>query len=115
MSEISGVLRLGRESEGPVDIATRDGLIADIRPSRVATPRRLALPALANAHDHCRPLSPTSFGGAGKPLELWLLRLAAMPAVDPYLAALGIGAPKLCVSASREACGSISSRSSDGP
>ena len=88
MSDISGVLRLGRESEGPVDIAIRDGLIADIRPSASATPRRLACPALANAHDHCRPLSPTSFGAAGKPLELWLLRLAAMPAVDPYLGAL---------------------------
>ena len=46
------------------------------------------MPALANAHDHCRPLSPTSFGGADKPLELWLLRLAAMPAIDPYLGAL---------------------------
>ena len=88
MGEISGVIRLGRESEGPVDIALRDGLIADIRPSAAAGPRRLALPALANAHDHCRALSPTSFGGADKPLELWLLRLAAMPAIDPYLGAL---------------------------
>jgi cytosine/adenosine deaminase-related metal-dependent hydrolase len=88
LSEISGVLRLGRESEGPVDIAIRDGSIVDIRPAVAAAPRRLAVPALANAHDHCRPLSPTSFGGAGKPLELWLLRLAAMPAVDPYLGAL---------------------------
>jgi cytosine/adenosine deaminase-related metal-dependent hydrolase len=88
MNEITGVLRLGRESEGPVDIAIHDGRIADIRPAAAAAPRRLAMPALANAHDHCRPLSPTSFGGAGKPLELWLLRLAAMPAVDPYLGAL---------------------------
>src|SRR5208282_5794462 len=47
-----------------------------------------ALPALVNAHDHARPLSPTSFGAAGKPLETWLLRLAAMPAIDPYLGAL---------------------------
>ena len=89
MREILGVLRLGRESEGPVDLALEDGRIADIRPA--ATPparRRLALPALVNAHDHCRPLSPTSFGGADKPLELWLLRLAAMPAIDPYLGAL---------------------------
>ena len=43
------------------------------------------MPALINAHDHARPLSPTSFGGAGKPLETWLLRLGAMPAIDPYL------------------------------
>ena len=89
MANILGVTVLGREREGAVDIALRDGVIASIAPS-VAAPsrRRLALPALANAHDHCRALSPTSFGAADKPLELWLLRLAAMPAVDPYLAAL---------------------------
>ena len=46
------------------------------------------MPALVNAHDHARPLSPTSFGAAGKPLETWLLRLAAMPSIDPYLGAL---------------------------
>lgn len=89
MNEIAGVLRLGHENEGPVDLLMRDGLIAGIRPAAAAPPRRrLALPALANAHDHCRPLSPTSFGAADKPLELWLLRLAAMPAIDPYLGAL---------------------------
>ena len=89
MNEILGVTLLGRESEGPLDIVLRDGLIGEIRPA-AAPPsrRRVALPALANAHDHCRPLSPTSFGGADKPLELWLLRLAAMPAIDPYLGAL---------------------------
>ena len=89
MDVIVGVLRLGRETEGPVDISMQDGRIADIRPA-VAPPerRRLAIPALVNAHDHCRPLSPTSFGGANAPLELWLMRLAAMPAVDPYLGAL---------------------------
>ncbi len=89
MSDILGVLRLGREAEGPVDLRLAGGRIVDIRPSpSPPARRRLALPALANAHDHCRALSPTSFGGAGKPLELWLLRLAAMPAIDPYLGAL---------------------------
>jgi len=89
MNEIAGVLRLGHEEEGPVDLLLRDGHIAAIRPA-AAPParRRLALPAFANAHDHCRALSPTSFGAADKPLELWLLRLAAMPAIDPYLGAL---------------------------
>jgi len=58
-------------------------------PAAETLPRRLlAIPALVNAHDHARPLSPTSFGAAGKPLETWLLRLAAMPAIDPYLGAL---------------------------
>jgi cytosine/adenosine deaminase-related metal-dependent hydrolase len=47
----------------------------------------LVIPGLANAHDHARPLSPTSFGGANRPLEGWLLRLAAMTPQDPYNAA----------------------------
>lgn len=47
----------------------------------------LRLPGLANAHDHARPLSPTSFGAANRPLEGWLLRLAAMTPQDPYNAA----------------------------
>lgn len=60
------------------------GLSTGSAPSRQ---RSLLLPALANAHDHARPLSSTSFGGAGKPLESWLPRLAVIPSVDPYLAA----------------------------
>lgn len=89
MTHISGVSILGREAEGAFDIEIEGGRIAALTRCAVAPARRrLALPALVNAHDHCRPLSPTSFGGADKPLELWLLRLAVMPAVDPYLAAL---------------------------
>ena len=73
----------------PVDVAIEDGRIAAIAPAAEAPKRRLlAMPAPVNAHDHARPLSPTSFGAAGKPLETWLLRLAAMPPIDPYLGAL---------------------------
>src|SRR5271157_389793 len=93
MSErLAGVVLLPTEGgpAGPsVDIAIESGAIAAISPAANAPTRRLiALPALVNAHDHARPLSPTSFGAAGKPLETWLLRLAAMPPVDPYLGAL---------------------------
>ena len=79
-----GVSLFGDHAGAPlVDIAIDNGLIAAITPSTAArSPRRLAMPALANAHDHARPLSPTSFGGAGKPLETWLLRLAALPAIN---------------------------------
>ncbi len=79
----------GAAAGPPVDIHIEGGRIARIVASKAAAPRRrLALPALVNAHDHARPLSPTSFGGAGMPLETWLLRLAAAPAADPYLAAV---------------------------
>lgn len=66
----------------------QDGKIGTLSNTLVAGPRRLVVPGLVNAHDHARPLSTTSFGGANKPLESWLLRLAVMPATDPYLAAL---------------------------
>ena len=48
----------------------------------------VVLPALANAHDHARPLRTSSAGGFAKPLELWLHRLALFAPLDPYLAAL---------------------------
>ena len=89
---IAGVVLLptgGASAGPPVDLIIEKGVIAAIVPAASAPERRrLALPALVNAHDHARPLSPTSFGAAGKPLETWLLRLAAMPAIDPYLGAL---------------------------
>jgi cytosine/adenosine deaminase-related metal-dependent hydrolase len=91
-ASLNGVLlfETGNDArDSPVDIAIENGLIASIEPSAATPSRRLlAMPALANAHDHARPLSPTSFGAAGKPLETWLLRLGAMPAIDPYLGAL---------------------------
>jgi cytosine/adenosine deaminase-related metal-dependent hydrolase len=47
----------------------------------------LALPALANAHDHARIVRSSSLGASGKPLEIWLHYMALVPSVDPYLAA----------------------------
>ena len=92
IDRLSGVVLLptdGSAAGSPVDLSIRDGRIAEISPAAdLPTRRLLAMPALVNAHDHARPLSPTSFGAAGKPLEAWLLRLGAMPAIDPYLGAL---------------------------
>lgn len=45
---------------------------------------RLALPALANAHDHGRGLRTAAFGAGDDLLELWIARLALEPRVDPY-------------------------------
>ena len=89
---LSGVVLLptdGASAGPPVDLSIRDGRIAEITAAADPPTRRLlAMPELVNAHDHARPLSPTSFGAADKPLETWLLRLAAMPAIDPYLGAV---------------------------
>lgn len=76
-------------ADGPVVIHYSDGRIRSVTKSSDASRsrRRLLMPAFANAHDHARPLSTTSFGASGKPLETWLLRLAVLPSVDPYLAA----------------------------
>ena len=48
----------------------------------------LALPAPVNAHDHGRAIRTSSVGAGNKPLETWLLHLAVIPSVDPYLAAV---------------------------
>jgi len=91
---------LGRD--GLVSIAMEEGHVADFQPAaNPASGRLLAMPALANAHDHARPLSTTSFGAAGRPLESWILRLGVIPPLDPYLvaaASLGRAARSGCAS-----------------
>jgi cytosine/adenosine deaminase-related metal-dependent hydrolase len=43
----------------------------------------LAMPPLANAHDHARTVRSSSLGSSGKPLETWLHHLALVPSIDP--------------------------------
>ena len=45
----------------------------------------LALPALANAHDHGRAVKPVSLGAVEMPLETWLAAMTGAPRLDPYL------------------------------
>ena len=75
-------------SAGPSEIHLSGGRITGLTaaPEGIAT-KALALPAPVNAHDHARPLSATSFGLAGEPLETWLVGLGVMPPVDAGLAA----------------------------
>ena len=103
MTTVAGLTILGDDMDASAQsIDISEGVIANISPTPGAPSRRLlAMPAMVNAHDHARPLSPTSFGAAGKPLETWILRLAAMPSTDPYLvaaAALGRAAQSGCAS-----------------
>jgi cytosine/adenosine deaminase-related metal-dependent hydrolase len=80
----------GFDAHGSVrdcEIAIDGGKIVAIDPA-IVNDNTVVLPALTNAHDHARPLRTSSIGGFGKPLEIWLHRLALMVPVDPYLAAL---------------------------
>ncbi len=55
--------------------------------ARAPLPRRLLLPALANAHDHARTFRSATLGAYGQPLESWLPFLGVLPGADPYLCA----------------------------
>lgn len=87
----TALLGPGYEASGPVAIDIADGRIAAVTSldAAPAGPRLLALPALADAHNHGRPVSTHSFGAAAKPLESWLVRLAVMPPVEAELGGLG--------------------------
>lgn len=52
----------------------------------------IALPALVDAHDHCRGLHHLAFGARDQCFEIWRAALYAQPPLDPYLnAALAFG------------------------
>ncbi|MCQ8280101.1 amidohydrolase family protein [Acetobacteraceae bacterium KSS8] len=75
---------------GPCVIEIDGGMIRRIRPAAPddgAPLPVLAMPALADAHDHGRGLRSLAIGAADAPLELWISRLGAEPVVDPYLRA----------------------------
>jgi cytosine/adenosine deaminase-related metal-dependent hydrolase len=61
--------------------------ITTIEPSQVppTAMRRLALPALSNAHDHGRYFRSSSVDAFDKPLESWLPFMGLLPGTDPYL------------------------------
>ena len=48
----------------------------------------MALPALANPHDHGRGLHHLAVGARDQMFELWRPALYAIPPIDPYLNAV---------------------------
>ncbi|CAN7777386.1 amidohydrolase family protein [Variovorax sp. LjRoot175] len=72
-----------------VRIGVAGGRVASVeaRQGMGTGPRRLALPALANAHDHARTFRSATLGAFNQPLESWLPFLGAVPGMDPYLCA----------------------------
>ena len=75
---------------GLTEISWIGEVVSSVQPieSHDAAARKLVIPALANAHDHARPLSLSSFGAAFLPLETWLPRSMIATPPDAYLAAL---------------------------
>jgi cytosine/adenosine deaminase-related metal-dependent hydrolase len=72
-----------------VRIGMAGGRVTSIAPQPGAGSgrRRLALPALANAHDHARTFRSATLGAFNQPLESWLPFLGVVPGMDPYLCA----------------------------
>ena len=84
-----------------------------LAPAERAAPDHLAMPALADAHDHGRGLKYLAYGGSDRPLEAWLPSIYFQPEVDPYLSALlamarlaraGVGAAVHCHIVNRPEC-----------
>lgn len=48
----------------------------------------VAVPSLANGHDHGRPVSSLAFGAVDGPLESWLTAIRMMPRLDPEASAV---------------------------
>jgi cytosine/adenosine deaminase-related metal-dependent hydrolase len=105
MEELMEELKVGRlvaepGKAGPLYGATvrwRDGKIVEVQVSGHADDAGadrglLAMPALADAHDHARGLHHLAFGAKDQSFELWRVALYAHPPIDPYLnAALAFG------------------------
>ncbi|MEM1289196.1 MAG: amidohydrolase family protein [Pseudomonadota bacterium] len=74
---------------GSGSVSIQGSLVGSINlDARNASNATLAMPVLANAHDHGRGMRTLAFGALDDALEIWLTRLGLEPAVDPYLRAL---------------------------
>lgn len=80
------------DGESIVDAGPLSALLARYPESdRVGGDGYVLLPAFVNAHDHGRALGTLALGIADSFLEGWLSRLANLPGIPPYLAALYSG------------------------
>lgn len=78
------VTNTGEPPVGPRQITIKSGLIKEITPDNSQTNHLLALPALANAHDHSRGIASFTYGAFDQALELWLPALKLKPALPIY-------------------------------
>jgi cytosine/adenosine deaminase-related metal-dependent hydrolase len=75
-----------RRAEMHLNLRFSEGRISTITPAKPGEGvGLLAMPALANAHDHARAVKPVALGALELPLELWLAAIVGAPRVDPYV------------------------------
>ncbi len=67
-------------------VSWSQGLVTTVAPAAPDS-GLFVMPALANAHDHCRGIANISFGATDQSLEFWLPAMYNAPAADPYLVA----------------------------
>ena len=70
----------------PVRLSLSGGVIAAVDPAEPWAEQNdfLAMPALANAHDHGRGLRPLCYGAFDQALETWFAALNIHPPIDVY-------------------------------
>ncbi|MGF1519104.1 MAG: amidohydrolase family protein, partial [Nodosilinea sp.] len=78
------VSNTGASPVGPRRITIQSGLIREITPDDGQPNHLLALPAMANAHDHGRGLASFTYGASDQALELWLPALKLKPSLPVY-------------------------------
>lgn len=79
--------RPGEAEQRGCNISIAGTRIASVEAASRTGKGLIALPGLANAHDHARTFRTTAFGAFDRPLEGWLFYLGVVPGVDPYLGA----------------------------
>ena len=94
--EVARLLRTPRKRRAERDVAVRiegERVAALGAGTGAAGKGLMAMPALANAHDHARAVKPIGLGALELPPELWLAAIMGAPRVDPYfLGAVALGA-----------------------
>ena len=75
-----------RRAAGPARISIQGDRVSAVAECETRN-GLLAIPALANAHDHARAVKPVALGALELPLELWLAAITGAPRVDPYVIA----------------------------
>jgi cytosine/adenosine deaminase-related metal-dependent hydrolase len=77
-----------RRADSHVSVEISANRISSLKPAKPGDGAGLlAMPALANAHDHARAVKPVALGAFELPLELWLAAITGAPRVDPYVIA----------------------------